>query len=246
VNLNFNSQAHLFVGKQNKLIDYTYDLLKSVFCKNNSCSNCFICNQIQNNIYEKLLWLVPEKQYNLEQIDLLQSKTAFQLNDNEKFFIILNQADLLTVACSNRLLKLVEEPPKGYYFIFLTERSNSILPTILSRCVVTYLDKDLNDYSFLRENEIANFFVDLKFDFNSFLKIVDKSTINEHELTNLVDNLISYWSVQAKKSILTDNLIEYNRALAYLDILNKTFLRPFMPGSSKIILKNLFISFNAV
>ena len=49
--------------------------------------------------------------------------------ENQHYFFVIQKADLLTLACSNRLLKPIEEPPAGYHFIFLSESLDQIIPT---------------------------------------------------------------------------------------------------------------------
>lgn len=48
-------------------------------------------------------------------------------------FIIMENADRMQVSARNSLLKILEEPPEGVYFLLLTSQKGAILPTILSR-----------------------------------------------------------------------------------------------------------------
>lgn len=50
--------------------------------------------------------------------------------------MILWMPELLQDAVANKLLKLVEEPPAGMYFLMVSEDPSSVLPTILSRTQV--------------------------------------------------------------------------------------------------------------
>ena len=57
--------------------------------------------------------------------------------------IIVNPADDLETASSNALLKSLEEPPKGTFFVLLTHRPSRLLPTIRSRCrILRFPDLD--------------------------------------------------------------------------------------------------------
>jgi DNA polymerase-3 subunit delta' len=47
--------------------------------------------------------------------------------------------DKLNEIASNKLLKLLEEPPEKTYFIMVAEDESKLLPTIISRCQVTHL-----------------------------------------------------------------------------------------------------------
>lgn len=50
-------------------------------------------------------------------------------------------AEFLNVPASNKLLKLIEEPPKGTVLILITEDENKIINTIRSRCQVLDIPK---------------------------------------------------------------------------------------------------------
>ena len=56
-----------------------------------------------------------------------------------KVFIV-RQADLMSVAAQNALLKTLEEPPRGVTIILLCERPEQMLPTTLSRCWVVHFN----------------------------------------------------------------------------------------------------------
>jgi DNA polymerase-3 subunit delta' len=47
--------------------------------------------------------------------------------------MIIWMAELMNEACSNKILKMLEEPPKNTLFLLLAENADMILPTILSR-----------------------------------------------------------------------------------------------------------------
>ncbi len=52
--------------------------------------------------------------------------------------MIIWMADKMNIATSNKLLKLLEEPPQKTVFLLITENENDILQTILSRCQVLH------------------------------------------------------------------------------------------------------------
>ena len=56
---------------------------------------------------------------------------------------------LANTASSNKLLKILEDPPKNTYFILTSNSENSILPTVRSRCQITKITKG----SSLKSNE---------------------------------------------------------------------------------------------
>ena len=48
--------------------------------------------------------------------------------------VVLHPAEALNVNAANALLKSLEEPPAGTYFLLVTHRPHQLLPTIKSRC----------------------------------------------------------------------------------------------------------------
>ena len=62
------------------------------------------------------------------------------ISADKKIFIIRN-IDNSMEAAQNKLLKILEEPPKGVIFILTCQNSNLVLPTIRSRCYKKELGK---------------------------------------------------------------------------------------------------------
>lgn len=50
--------------------------------------------------------------------------------------VLIGDAETMNSAAANSLLKILEEPPPSVYFILVTSKSKSLLPTIRSRCSV--------------------------------------------------------------------------------------------------------------
>lgn len=70
--------------------------------------------------------------------------------EGKRKVIIIYNAELLTVQAQNALLKTIEEPPFGVFFILLTKTLDDLLPTIRSRCAIHRLfplsRKEMADY----------------------------------------------------------------------------------------------------
>ncbi len=65
-------------------------------------------------------------------------------------FFIIDMAHTMTVEAQNALLKILEEPPKGVFFILLSQNSSALLATVRSRAPVLRLETfdtdELSDY----------------------------------------------------------------------------------------------------
>ncbi len=76
--------------------------------------------------------VVPRDTIPIDQIRAVNS-WVHTTSSNQAKIIILENADKMGDASRNALLKTLEEPPEGTYFILLSARKGRILPTIISR-----------------------------------------------------------------------------------------------------------------
>jgi len=236
--------AQLWIGNHTNLIKQTKKTLQKLFCTKNGCGRCFVCKQIENQQHHGAIWLNPEKQYTLDQLDVIFKTISFKLDTNQKMFFILQHADFLSEACSNSLLKSVEEPPQGYHFIFLAERLSQILPTIQSRCLVK---------SFYSENEsishhqlVAIFKQTTPCSPSQFLKLLDEEKPNEKETIEMLDQLLHFWLKENKKAIEEGNKQAYKTSKAMVSKIKTGLKKPPMPGSSKIFWRNFYLRANSL
>lgn len=89
-----------------------------------------------NSTGADLYVLKPETQagfYTIDQIRFIQKLVECTPYEGHQRVFILHDADKLGTAPSNAFLKLVEEPPAGNIFLFLSARPYQILPTLKSR-----------------------------------------------------------------------------------------------------------------
>lgn len=63
---------------------------------------------------------------------------------------VIWMAEAMNVSCANKLLKIIEEPPKDTIFILVVGAEETVLPTILSRTQITKInplsDEDISTY----------------------------------------------------------------------------------------------------
>lgn len=231
------TQTQLWIGSHDHLATETIIFLQQYFCKQNGCTICVTCRQIREKQFHSVMWICPSSGYTLETLEIIQEQIAFLLNDDQSYFFILQRADLLTTQCANSLLKTIEEPPQGYHFILCAERKETLLPTIISRCMIRSfassntqaLHQTLYAYFTAQKPQLAA----------PFLTEIQNSEINEHESLDLIDQLMAYWMKEYK---LTQKVVDLARA----ELFKKALARPPMPGSSKIFWKNLFLQYHAI
>ncbi|BDI61155.1 DNA polymerase III subunit delta' [Qipengyuania nanhaisediminis] len=72
----------------------------------------------------------------VKQIRAMQKRLNTRPTLGDRRVVIINPADDMETGASNALLKSLEEPPQGTFFMLVTHRPARLLPTIRSRCRV--------------------------------------------------------------------------------------------------------------
>ncbi len=70
----------------------------------------------------------------VDQVRAMQKRLTTRPTMGDRRVIIINPADDMEVSAANALLKSLEEPPVGTFFVLVTHRPARLLPTIRSRC----------------------------------------------------------------------------------------------------------------
>lgn len=231
-----NHPTQLWISDHTTLKNRMIAHLQKTLCIERGCLTCVTCRQITANEHPWIMWITPERSYNLEQIDEVINLAGFQLDEHERRFFIFPQAERLTDQCSNRLLKTIEEPYPGYNFFFLTARSQALPLTIQSRCVI---QKFTTQSNFETYKEFLQPFLYLKFtDPINFIKQLDVLDIKEQETKELTDDLFDYWSKKAINETESQDPITMN----IIAILQQAIIHQPMIGSAKIFWKNLYLT----
>ena len=237
--------TQLFVGTQETLEEKTEFLLQQSFClekeKSASCY-CNECRKIKNRQHESVIFINPEKDYKVKDVEIIFEKINFSLDEKQKFFFILERAQTLNLATANRLLKVLEEPTPGYYFVLQTNNQNSMLPTIISRCHITTFSKQQEINT---NHPITSFFYKQNLlSPAEFDKELRAQALTDSQSIDLLNEMINYHSLQIisfyKKSSFGQDIQHNKKVLEYLKEQLKMAPRS---GSSKLFWKNLYISF---
>lgn len=131
------------IGPRDDLFEHTIGYLQNMFCPHRQSEpdtpcRCNICTGIADQQSAYITWVTPTKEYVLKDLDPILHTIRFSLEPGTRHGLIIQDAHLLTTACANRLLKVLEEPPEGYFFILLTANYHAVLPTIQSRSTILY------------------------------------------------------------------------------------------------------------
>jgi len=141
---NSYSHAYIFDGTQG----VGKQLLAGIFAKAlqcddlaRPCDECISCRAFDVGNHPDIIYVTPAgRTLGVDNIREQVSSVVYirPYKYKHKIFI-LNDADLMTVAAQNALLKTLEEPPPYAIFLLISENLNNFLPTILSRCVTLKL-----------------------------------------------------------------------------------------------------------
>ncbi len=134
------NHAYLFYGADSlgkSLVAENF--IKSIYCtasNNRPCNNCVHCQQISQHSYPDVIYILkPEDKKNISIEQIREAKIKIQRSSflGSYKVVLIPQAHTLSLAASNSLLKILEEPTSQTIFILLSPTLTHIPATILSR-----------------------------------------------------------------------------------------------------------------
>ena len=200
--------------------DFSYDV-KNYEINDQNHSYKLIINKSSPNLF--LIDLNDEKK-NIE-INQIRNLIDFcnKSNFNSKSrFILINNLEKMNLNSSNALLKILEEPNEGIFFILINS-SSKILPTIKSRCLSFNISLSSNEILEISSkiigeniNQILNEdFLNYYFSIGDFINIYEFSKMNNINLSNITLDeflkIIIKDKIYKKETLISDlvyNLIE--------------------------------------
>ena len=132
---------------------------------------------------------------------------------------IFDEADALTPAAQNALLKIIEEPPAGVYMLLLCENSLALLSTVRSRAQKISLEifETSALYTYAKENELAGTENEEKL---SFAVRMAGGSIGR--LKTLLDEETFAFSAYSAAKKLIEGQADKNRSVSYFGFLKQT------------------------
>ncbi|MBQ4264160.1 MAG: DNA polymerase III subunit delta' [Clostridia bacterium] len=103
------------------------------------CGVCGPCQRILSDTHPDVHTIRPEKGKQTIGVDVMRDMIAevgVKSFENTTKVLIIPDAQKMTPAAQNCLLKTLEEPPEDTVFFLITEQPGALLPTITSRCRV--------------------------------------------------------------------------------------------------------------
>lgn len=110
-------------------------LVATFFCESHSaCGACEGCRSVQRDYQSDLFWVETDGAIKVAEAEALQDHLQYQAQNGPRLAVIIDIENLNDQA-SNRLLKILEEPPAGVLILASCSRFDKLLPTIRSRSV---------------------------------------------------------------------------------------------------------------
>ena len=156
------SHAYIINGERNagkEFIAKTFAM--AVQCENRQdaepCGECHSCKQALSGNHPDIIFITHEKPGTMGVDDIrrqINGDVAIKPYSGPKKIYIVSEGEKMTVQAQNALLKTLEEPPEYAVILILTDNVNTLLPTILSRCVVLNMKpvRDAQIKEYLMEN----------------------------------------------------------------------------------------------
>lgn len=118
------------------------------------CLSCDSCRRVINRLTPDIIYINKgeKKTIVVDTVRNLINQAYLSRVELECAVFVIEEAHLMNKNSQNALLKLLEEPPSGVYFILLTDSLSNIIPTVRSRApAITMQTFSYDDVSDLPE-----------------------------------------------------------------------------------------------
>ena len=162
-------RAFVYVGEQEALVRlHAGNFAKALNCaahveEAGFCGKCFSCKAFNNGNHPDVFYVTGSKQKGIgvqdvrEQIILPMAVKPF--SHKYRIFIVYN-AENLTPAAQNALLKTIEEPAPYGVFLFAAPNTRNFLQTVISRCTVKKIAGNTEEIPISESGALAKYVAD--------------------------------------------------------------------------------------
>ncbi len=98
------------------------------------CNECASCREISDGVNLDVLEIDGASNRGIDEIRELRENVRYAPSGGRAKVYIIDEVHMLTKEAFNALLKTLEEPPPGVYFVFATTEAHKVPATIRSRC----------------------------------------------------------------------------------------------------------------
>ncbi len=143
ISMNKVSHAYILNGERGSGKEYIAKVFSATLqCEKGEiepCMECHSCKQALSGNQPDIIFVSHEKPNTISVEDIraqINNDIVIKPYSSPRKIYIINEGEKMTVQAQNALLKTLEEPPEYAVILILTSNVDTLLPTILSRCVV--------------------------------------------------------------------------------------------------------------
>lgn len=111
--------------------------LMKLYCKNGGCGNCSVCSSVLQGHVDIMRLSAPKVGEFRDAIAFVAEKPSGAYKA-----VVIENADDMTDAAANSMLKTLEQPPASTVFILEARSITGVLPTVVSRCAAVHITPD--------------------------------------------------------------------------------------------------------
>lgn len=239
----YMNPVSLLIGSFEETEQASQLLVQQFFCRLNHATPsaqhacfCRSCTAIKQHQHQQVVFISPERSYTIDDIEIIFERTRLIVDEGQAQFFILYNAQWLTDATANKLLKILEEPPAQNYFILNSDNQEAVIATIQSRSVVTRVHQ-ASDASTAHHTLLDYFFT--AYDPIGFEQELKTLQLSDNQSTELAQLLLA----RVYEQLQQGNLLNDPNNLTPLEYLLEQLHYPPQSGSSELFWKNLYLSF---
>ena len=171
ISMNKVSHAYIINGERSSGKEFVAKIFaKTLQCEKGgteACDECHSCKQAQSGNQPDIIYISHEKPNTISVEDIraqINNDIVIKPYSSPRKVYIMNEGEKMTPQAQNALLKTLEEPPEYAVILILTTNVDSLLPTVLSRCVVLNMkpvpDKKVKEF-LMKELEVPDYKADI-------------------------------------------------------------------------------------
>lgn len=128
----------IFCRDGENISEYIKILVKLILCENGEpCNNCRTCRLIDEENFADVFFYPDKTSKNIsvkaeDVTDLIEESYVKPLESDKKIFVV-SHGESMNATAQNKILKILEEPPKNVHIFIGTTSEFSLLPTVKSR-----------------------------------------------------------------------------------------------------------------
>lgn len=133
------AHAYLVVGEDSDLRDSFFLLAEMKLLCPDACGECAVCAQILNGEYVEIYKLDGNDKIGVKDVNELIEQIHVKCVVGDKKIVVIDNAEALSPAVQNKLLKTYEEPPNNLIIFLGVSHENGLLATLRSRGKKLYM-----------------------------------------------------------------------------------------------------------